>query len=122
MTAEEVRALAERPGHEVGAHTVHHLMLPSHPPDVQRRELLENREALGRITGRPVTTLAYPYGACVLPTTELAASAGFSAAVSVTDDVVTPDADPFHLPRLEVTNQDQECLRSKLAYLFERPW
>jgi hypothetical protein len=122
MTAEEVRTLSERPGHDVGAHTVHHLMLPTHPLDVQRRELSENRDMLERITGRPVRALAYPYGVCDLSTTEMAESVGFTVAVSVTDDVVTPDADPLRLPRLEVTHQDQGTLGSKLDQLFERPW
>jgi peptidoglycan/xylan/chitin deacetylase (PgdA/CDA1 family)/GT2 family glycosyltransferase len=122
MTADEVRTLSKRPGHEVGAHTVHHLMLPSHSLDVQRRELSENRETLERITGRPVRTLAYPYGACDLSTTEMAESAGFTIAASVTDEVVTPDADPFRLPRVEVTNRDRGSLRSKLDYLFEEQW
>lgn len=122
MTADEVRALSERPGHEIGAHTVHHLMLPAHPPDVQRRELSENREVLGRITGRLVRALAYPYGACDLSTTDTAESMGFTVAVSVADDVVTPDADPFRLPRLEATNENQETLGSKLDQLFGEPW
>jgi peptidoglycan/xylan/chitin deacetylase (PgdA/CDA1 family) len=122
MTADEVRTLSKRPGHEVGAHTVHHLMLPSHSLDVQRRELSENRETLERITGRPVRTLAYPYGVCDLSTTEMAESAGFTIAASVTDEVVTPDADPFRLPRVEVTNRDRGSLRSKLDYLFEEQW
>jgi peptidoglycan/xylan/chitin deacetylase (PgdA/CDA1 family) len=119
---EEVRALTERPGHDVGAHTVHHLMLPTHPVDVQRRELSENRDMLERITGRPVRALAYPYGVCDLSTIEMAELVGFTVAVSVTDDVVTPDADPLRLPRLEVMNQNQGTLGSKLDQLFERPW
>jgi hypothetical protein len=69
-----------------------------------------------------VIALAYPYGACDLSTTEMAESVGFTVAVSVTADAVTPDADPLRLPRLEVTNQDQETLGSKLDQLFERSW
>jgi peptidoglycan/xylan/chitin deacetylase (PgdA/CDA1 family) len=97
-------------------------MLPAHPLDVQRRELSESKDMLERISGRPVRALAYPYGVCDFSTTEIAESVGFTVAVSVTDDVVTPDADALRLPRLEVTNQDQGILGSKLGQLFERPW
>ena len=84
MTRHELQELGSRPGHEIGAHTVHHLFLPVHPSDLQKREMQESKAALEELTGERVRALAYPYGACDLTTTRVAEEAGFEIAVSST--------------------------------------
>ena len=62
LTGDEVRALADRPGHTIGAHTIHHLALSTQPMDAKRREVFEDKVALERVLDRKVHLFAYPYG------------------------------------------------------------
>jgi peptidoglycan/xylan/chitin deacetylase (PgdA/CDA1 family) len=62
MTAAEVRHLADE-GFAIGVHTATHAPLAQTPPDVQRIEMASCRSALESWTGRPITSIAYPFGA-----------------------------------------------------------
>jgi len=114
MTVEEVAELAGRPGHAVGAHGLHHLLLPSHEEAVQERELSGSKAALERIVGAPVELLAYPYGGCDVTTAALADELGFELACTVEGDAVHAGCDPLRLPRLEVRDESAEQLRVRL--------
>ncbi|HEX4805277.1 MAG TPA: glycosyltransferase [Conexibacter sp.] len=114
MTAEEVAELAARPGHAVGAHGLHHLLLPSQEPAVQERELSGSKAALERVVGAPVELLAYPYGGCDATTAALADELGFALACTVEGDAVHADCDPLRLPRLEVRDESAEQVRVRL--------
>ena len=102
MTSSEVARLSDLPGQAVGAHGARHLLLTAHDDDVVRRELADNRALLEELVGRPVRSLAFPYGACDLRTTRIAEQLGFAVACSVDPDPVTSDSDPLRLPRFEV--------------------
>ncbi|PYQ23654.1 MAG: hypothetical protein DMF81_07985 [Acidobacteria bacterium] len=102
LLSEELRRLAARPGHDVGAHTVHHLALSSQSPEVKRREITEGRRALERVLGRAVTSFAYPFGDVCPDTADLVREAGFEAAASCDEGLVHPGTDPLRLPRFEV--------------------
>ena len=114
MTAEEVVELAARPGHAIGAHGLHHLLLPAQEPAARARELGGSKAALERVLGAPVELLAYPYGACDVATAQLADELGFAVACTVEPDGVGADSDPLRLPRLEVSDDDPERLRLRL--------
>lgn len=118
MDAAEVRDLARRQGHAIGAHTVHHLLLPMQPADVQFAELAESRRALERATGRPVTAVAYPFGEAAPATLELAAAAGFRIGLGVSPPANL--AGPMLLPRVDVTSLRQP-LESWLEKRFRGP-
>jgi len=49
-------------GHEIEAHTIHHPDLTSLSDDQLMAELLEPKDFLEGLTGRPVDFFAYPYG------------------------------------------------------------
>jgi peptidoglycan/xylan/chitin deacetylase (PgdA/CDA1 family) len=103
MLADEVVALAARPGHTVGAHTVNHLHLPSQAPDVVADELSRAKSDLEALLGRPVTALAYPFGAVDAATRAAAAAAGFTTAVGVAGGLCGASCDLLHVPRWNVT-------------------
>ena len=103
MVGDEIRSLASRDGHTVGAHSARHLMLPRQPAAVQRKEIDESRRALEAVVARPVRTFAYPFGAFDEETVSAVRSASFEAAVTCEDALVTNAIDPLRLPRLEVT-------------------
>ncbi len=89
MLAKEVLRLAERDGHTLGAHGVHHLALPQQPYETQRREIMESKTTLEDLLGMPVTSFAYPYGALDDTTVSLVAAAGFEIAVTCEEASVT---------------------------------
>jgi peptidoglycan/xylan/chitin deacetylase (PgdA/CDA1 family) len=122
LTRGEVARLSERPGHEIGAHTIHHLMLPAYPSEVRRRELAENRSQLEDATGKPVRAVAYPYGAVDFHTAEISHQVGFDSGWTIDDDVVTADGDPLRLPRLDASQQDLEGFEFMLEKRVEGRW
>jgi peptidoglycan/xylan/chitin deacetylase (PgdA/CDA1 family)/glycosyltransferase involved in cell wall biosynthesis len=116
MTADELAELAARPGHAIGAHGLHHLLLPAQEPAAQARELGGSKAALERVLGAPVELLAYPYGACDVAVAQLAGELGFAVACTVEPDGVGADSDPLRLPRLEVAGDDDvDRLRLRLG-------
>jgi peptidoglycan/xylan/chitin deacetylase (PgdA/CDA1 family) len=107
MTPQEIRSLAARAGHAIGAHSVHHLKLPHHPVAVQREEIRESRRSLERLIERPVTTFAYPNGAFNDDTIREVRAAAFDAAVTTEGATIQPGVDPLRLSRVEVAHRDR---------------
>jgi peptidoglycan/xylan/chitin deacetylase (PgdA/CDA1 family) len=117
MVTDEVRELAGRPGHTIGAHTVHHLSLPTLPAGMQRYEMNDSKAVLEDIVGREVATVSYPYGRYDATTIALAAEL-FEIAVTVQPAAVTVATPPRALPRIDANpftaQQLAERLRSAL--------
>lgn len=101
MTRSELAELVDRPGHDIGAHTARHLMLPGQPPDALRAELEQSKADLERALGRTVHTFAYPFGAFDAAVRAAVDRAGFSVAVACDDRAIHAGADPLALPRLD---------------------
>jgi peptidoglycan/xylan/chitin deacetylase (PgdA/CDA1 family)/GT2 family glycosyltransferase len=118
LLSEELRDLAARPGHSIGAHTVHHLLLPAHAPALQRAEIRDDKAALERVLERPVEAFAYPYGEAMRETIEMARQAGFVCAVSTRPGLVRPWDDPLDLPRNEMGAFSADELAHRLDALF----
>lgn len=102
LTGDELGQLAARPGHRIGAHTVHHLCLPCQPLDAQVQEMVDCKALLERTVRQPVRDLAYPYGEHDRSTLEAALVAGFDRAVTVVPGVVGVAGQPRQLPRFEI--------------------
>jgi peptidoglycan/xylan/chitin deacetylase (PgdA/CDA1 family) len=103
LTGDEIRALAGRPGHSIGAHTVHHLALTTQPAATKRKEVFENKAALESLLQRPIQLFAYPYGEFDAELAGLVSEAGFRAAVTVEAGRVAAGANRLLLPRYEIT-------------------
>jgi peptidoglycan/xylan/chitin deacetylase (PgdA/CDA1 family)/SAM-dependent methyltransferase len=103
MTREELVALASRPGHAVGAHSLHHEMLPHLSWDEQRADVGQSKRLIESAIGLDVTAFAYPYGAFDEISVEAVRAAGFTVAVTCEARRVAPRGDTLRLPRLEVT-------------------
>ncbi len=102
MSRRQLQALGAA-GMEIGAHTVHHPILCQLSDAQAEAELRDGRDELRRLTGQPVTLLAYPNG---LPDRDydlrhvaMARRLGFEAAVTTASGVARPGQDPFQLPR-----------------------
>ena len=101
MTAEELLALHGR-GVEIGAHTHSHPDLTTLDSEAAVAELRRGKRELEGLLGKPVETLAYPFGRADAGTREAARAAGFAAACRTSGEGNW--SDPFDIPRQDMTN------------------
>lgn len=106
MTGDELLEIAGSTLVEVGAHGETHSPLPGLSREAQRDEARRSRLELERLTGRPVTSFAYPHGAISTQTVEIVRDAGYAVACCSRADVATVASPMLALPRLWVRNQD----------------
>jgi peptidoglycan/xylan/chitin deacetylase (PgdA/CDA1 family) len=100
LGADDIAARRDDPILDVGAHTVTHSSLARLDDVRQRAEVIESKQDLEGWLGRPVSTMAFPYGRA--GATSIVREAGFTAACTTREMAVLPDDDPYRLPRLRV--------------------
>ncbi|HET8721101.1 MAG TPA: polysaccharide deacetylase family protein, partial [Nitrospira sp.] len=77
-----------------------------------------SKDCLEALTGRPVTTFAYPYGTradYTNDTARLVKEAGFALACSNYPEAVSGTSDVYQLPRFVVRDWSEERFASTLA-------
>ncbi len=94
----------------VGCHTETHPALDECSEELQRRELVRSKAAVERILGRPVTEVAYPYGRFSGLTIAVARAAGFTGGCTTVGKLVSREADPLEIPRIELPDCDGATL------------
>ncbi len=90
-------------GFEIGAHTVNHVDLGVIDAASAWREVIESKETLEKLSGRPVTTFSFPFGKETNMRAEIrdmVARAGFRAMFSAHGGFVSGDSNPYDIPRL----------------------
>ncbi len=98
-----VRRLA-RAGWEIDSHSLTHPDLTQLPDAELRRELTVSRSRIERAFGtRAANFFAYPNGRYDARVQEAARAAGYLAATTVKAGFATPTADPYALPRVQVS-------------------
>ncbi|HET7293207.1 MAG TPA: polysaccharide deacetylase family protein [Vicinamibacteria bacterium] len=120
MSREELRRLAARPGHEVGAHGFSHRALVHLDEGEKRHELVDGLRAVEEALGLRPRHLAYAFGAVDDASAAAARAAGFEAAVTCEPEAVGAGTDPFRVGRFEVTAQSLEGFASFLDGAFAR--
>lgn len=121
LTPGEVTELARTGLLEIGGHTATHPVLAALPPAVQEQEILEGKTVLEAVTGRPVTSFAYPYGMQTDYNGETVAilrRAGFQQACAAFGGLVVQGADRFQLPRVWVPDMDGDTFARWLEGWF----
>lgn len=103
LTGGELSALAED-GVEMGAHSMTHPQLDQVPVASARREIVESKDALEQMLGRPVTTFAYPHGHHTRTIKGLVADAGYTSAAAVRNMFSHDRDDVYAVARLTVTD------------------
>lgn len=81
LTKEQIREIASL-GHEIGSHTVSHANLTLLSDADLETELLQSKNILEDITGRPVTSVSFPFGQWNRRVWDKALELGYTAATS----------------------------------------
>jgi peptidoglycan/xylan/chitin deacetylase (PgdA/CDA1 family) len=115
LSATTVRDLAEA-GVEVGAHSVSHRHLDLLADSEVEHELAGSRRTLEEITGRPVTSFAYPHGSHRARTKRMVACCGYTTAHAVKNAISHPADDPFAVARFTV---DARCTRERVRAVID---
>lgn len=116
LSWEHLRELAAR-GWEIGSHTRTHPHLPDLDDAELQEELSASREECAAGTGRPCTTLAYPYGEVDRRVRNAAQEAGYLAAAALGPQ--WRRGDPLWWPRVGIYRDDDlERFRLKLRGLL----
>jgi peptidoglycan/xylan/chitin deacetylase (PgdA/CDA1 family) len=109
MTEDEVRELAEGELVQIGAHTLTHPILAQLAPEQQQKEIAGSKSRLEALTGRTITTFAYPYGKknhYNRHTVDTVRTNGFACACSNFGGLVTRSSNRFQLPRFQPMDWD----------------
>jgi peptidoglycan/xylan/chitin deacetylase (PgdA/CDA1 family) len=121
MTTAELREVASSRVIDIGCHGMTHEQLSILPEPEQRTEIVEGRARLQRITGRPIETLAYPYGgrdAFDEISVRLAREAGYRLACAGSPGAVRPWSHRFRLPRMVVGDWEVDEFAARLERWF----
>lgn len=104
MSANEIKQLAAAPNNlfTIGAHTVTHPALAYHDITFQKNELLENKNLLEKITGKPTDMVAYPYGNYNEATWRVAENLHFKGAFTTEEKTIKKHDHKFSLGRFQV--------------------
>jgi len=115
LTWERMREMQEE-GIAFGSHTMTHPRLSGLPEERCRWELAESKRILEEGLGRPVETLAYPYGDCNERIERAAQELGYRAAFTTVPGLNSPTTDRLALRRMNVRRWSYLPLfRRKLA-------
>ena len=109
LTENELRELASGKLVEIGAHTLTHPVLAQLPPDQQQHEIGGSKHFLEALTGKTVTSFAYPYGKknhYTRYTVNTVQANGFDCACSNFGGLVTRTSNRFVLPRFQPMDWD----------------
>ncbi len=105
MTEDEVIELSKA-GMEIGGHTLNHPVLTSTTLQDARKDIEQGKQQLEEIIHKPLKFFAYPSGRFGKDYDKdhvnIVKNAGFLAAVSTNDGVVTNVSETFELPRVSI--------------------
>lgn len=118
LSDDQLRALAEHPLFDVGAHTLTHPYLPSLPAAAKLDEAAGAKRLLERVIGGPVRTCSYPHGGYDVGTLAAAAAAGYELACSSDVGRVRPWSARLRLPRNVVLDWSVSELELRLRPLL----
>jgi peptidoglycan/xylan/chitin deacetylase (PgdA/CDA1 family) len=100
MTGEDLCRMAGGRLVEIGAHTVHHPLLPALDGPTQLGEILGSKDSLECALGRRIETFSYPHGGFTAETISLTRDVGFEVALGTRAATVSTGDDPFSIPRV----------------------
>ena len=122
MTETELKELAQGDLVEIGAHTMTHPVLAQLPPEKQQYEIGTSKQRLEMLTGKFVTSFAYPYGKknhYTRHTVKTVEANGFDCACSNFGGLVTRSSNRFALPRFQPMDWDGDFFAGVVEAWFQ---
>ena len=119
MTDAELAGLSASSLIDIGGHTRSHPMLSLLSTAAQADEIQDNQHHLATVIGQPVTLFAYPFGSYLAETVGIVREAGFACGCTTGRRPVTPEADPFRLPRYNIDDWSGEEFGRWLEAVWE---
>jgi len=104
LQREQIREMADSGAVEFGAHTLHHVNLTRSDADAARKEIDESIAWVEKISGKPCTSFAYPYGRYGPEHIGMLKQAGIDLAVTV-KKAIRPLQKRLEIPRLSVSGK-----------------
>jgi peptidoglycan/xylan/chitin deacetylase (PgdA/CDA1 family) len=98
----EVIRAAARAGLDLGVHSATHRSLPRLSDAELRAEVVDSRDTLARHSGVTADVFAYPYGLWDQRVRNAAQAAGYAMALSLYPRLVSPNADLWAVPRVNI--------------------
>jgi len=89
-------------GIEFGSHTVTHPNLSQCSPEQIRKELVESKQVIERMTGREIISIAYPYGAVNGTIKSIAAETGYKFGIATNSGPLKFYEDLFEIHRAQI--------------------
>lgn len=118
LTWDEIRLLSDGP-FEIGAHTVEHTDLRTHPASADA-ETARSRDTIAREVGSPPRHFSFPYGRSDPIARQAVIDAGFDSAVSDSPlTLITSETDMYAMPRIEPPSRLGE-FRARASGLLSR--
>lgn len=102
MTRKQLRQISSHPLVTIGSHMVTHTVLPQLPDDKLRLELLQSKEELEAVTGKPCIAFSYPNGSLSNRDVE-AVRAVYQIAFTTEQRNPSPNDDLMLVPRIGLT-------------------
>jgi peptidoglycan/xylan/chitin deacetylase (PgdA/CDA1 family) len=114
-------AMAElvRLGFDLGFHTPRHYLLTALDDELLARELVDGRDVVEEIAGRPVATIAYPHGKADARVAEAARAAGFEVGFTGGKRPIDRRTDPLLVGRIETHDAPVEEFEGRLAWALD---
>ena len=106
LSVHELRELAMRPGVSIGTHGATHVPLTQCDDRTLANELLSSKHFLEDTIGRPVTTVAYPFGAVDRRVRAAAERAEYTLGFTSHFDINSPLRDPLLMARTSILGID----------------
>lgn len=114
MSVEQMKKLLER-GHEIGAHSHSHALLPQLDDHQLTREIVGCKQLLEEAIGSEVETFCYPNGDNDPRVQAVVKSAGYRAAVTTAWGSNPPGSDVYALSRCDMHARHSTSLRGKFS-------
>lgn len=97
MTPSQIQTIATQ-GHEIAGHTITHPHLPQLTSAQMTAEIVNSKTYLQNLTGKSITTFAYPYGEFNAAVKSLVLQAGYTSARGIEQDALnTRQSDKYNL-------------------------
>jgi peptidoglycan/xylan/chitin deacetylase (PgdA/CDA1 family) len=106
MDWQEILYLREQ-GISFGSHTASHAALRSLSPFAIVTEAVRSRTAIEQQLGKPIQSIAYPWGQVTKSIGHLCGGVGYTIGLTCEERLSTLRDNPLYLPRLEVRGNER---------------